>query len=137
MGTTGTRFVRGCWGVRGFGDLETVIMDRLWARDHPATVREMLGDLAPERRLAYTTVMTVMDNLFRKGWLTREPDGKAYRYQPVSSRQEYSAELMREVLAGSGDQVGTLLHLVDHMTDEEATAVRRALRGRRTEGRES
>ncbi|WP_432876825.1 BlaI/MecI/CopY family transcriptional regulator [Kribbella sp. CA-245084] len=123
--------------VRGFGDLEAVIMDRLWEWDHAATVREMLDDLAPERRLAYTTVMTVMDNLYRKGWLTRQPDGKAYRYQPVSSRQEYSAELMRQVLTGSGDQVATLLRFVDHMTDEEATAVRRALRGRRTDGRDS
>lgn len=127
----------GVQGVRGFGDLEAVIMDRLWEWDNAATVREMLDDLAPERRLAYTTVMTVMDNLYRKGWLTREPDGKAYRYLPVSSRQEYSAELMREVLAGSGDQVATLLRLVDHMTDEEATAVRHALRSRRAEERES
>ena len=117
--------------MRGFGDLEAVIMDRLWSWDHAATVREMLDDLTAERRLAYTTVMTVMDNLYRKGWLKRELDGKAYRYQPVSSRQEYSAELMRQVLAGSGDEVATLLRFVDRMTDQEATAVRDALRGRR------
>lgn len=116
--------------MQGFGDLEAAIMDRLWDWDHAATVREMLNDLAPERRLAYTTVMTVMDNLYRKGWLTRELDGKAYRYQPVSSRHEYSAELMRQVLAGSGDEVATLLRFVDRMTDQEATAVKAALQGR-------
>jgi predicted transcriptional regulator len=116
--------------VRGFGDLEAVIMDRLWGWDHAATVREMLDDLAQERRLAYTTVMTVMDNLYRKGWLTRDLDGKAYRYRPVSSRQEYSAELMRQVLAGSGDEVATLLRFVDRMTDQEVIAVRDALQDR-------
>jgi predicted transcriptional regulator len=113
-------------------------MDRLWNWNHAATVREVLEDLAAQRRIAYTTVMTVMDNLYRKGWLTRELDGKAYRYRPVSSREEYSAELMREVLAGSGDEVATLLRFVDRMTDQEASAVRSALRGRqRTDKRES
>lgn len=113
-------------------------MDRLWNWNHAATVREVLEDLATQRRIAYTTVMTVMDNLYRKGWLTRELDGKAYRYRPVSSREEYSAELMREVLAGSGDEVATLLRFVDRMTDQEASAVRSALRGRqRTDKRES
>ncbi|WP_344164909.1 BlaI/MecI/CopY family transcriptional regulator [Kribbella yunnanensis] len=48
-----------------------------------------------------------MNNLHRRGRLTRELDGKAYRYQPVLSRQEHSAELMRQVLAGSGDEVAT------------------------------
>ena len=105
-------------------------MDRLWSWDHPATVREVLDVLATDRQLAYTTVMTVMDNLYRKGWLSRELDGKAYRYRPVSSRQDYSAELMRQVLSGSGDEIATLFRFVDHMTDEEATAVRDALQSR-------
>ncbi|MFF0341345.1 BlaI/MecI/CopY family transcriptional regulator [Kribbella sp. NPDC004875] len=123
--------------MRGFGDLEAVVMDRLWSRDDPATVREILDDLATERQLAYTTVMTVMDNLYRKGWLSRELDGKAYRYRPVSTRQDYSAELMRQVLAGSGDEIATLFRFVDHMTDAEATAVRDALQSRqRTDKRE-
>ncbi|TDD61057.1 BlaI/MecI/CopY family transcriptional regulator [Kribbella antibiotica] len=117
--------------MRTFGDLESLVMDRLWNADRPATVREMLDTLASERQLAYTTVMTVMDNLYRKGWLTRELDGKAYRYQPVSSRRDYSAELMRQVLAGSGDEVATLLRFVDSMTDQEASAVRDALLDRR------
>ncbi|GAA1580478.1 BlaI/MecI/CopY family transcriptional regulator [Kribbella sancticallisti] len=121
--------------MQGFGDLESVVMDRLWSWDHTATVRQVLEDLTTERRLAYTTVMTVLDNLYRKGWLTRELDGKAYQYRPASSRQDYSAELMRQVLAGSGDEVATLLRFVDHMTDEEAAAVRDALRGRRRTGR--
>ena len=117
--------------MREFGDLEAVIMERVWKWHHAASVREMLDDLAVERRIAYTTVMTVMDNLYRKGWLTRELVGKAYRYRPVSSRQEYSAELMRQVLAGSGDEMATLLRFVDRMTDLEASAVSDALQGRR------
>jgi len=118
--------------VRGFGELEAAIMDRLWMRSAPATVREILADLRGDREFAYTTVMTVLDNLHRKGWLTRELDGRAYRYRPVSSKQEYSAELMRQALDGSGDNTTTLLRFVEEMTPAEAEAVQRALRGRRT-----
>ena len=53
--------------MRQFGELEAVIMNRLWARDRSALVREMVDDLQKDRQIAYTTVMTVMDNLYRKG----------------------------------------------------------------------
>lgn len=117
--------------MRGFGDLEAAVMDRLWAWEQPASVREVLADLRKDRDFAYTTVMTVLDNLHRKGFVTRELDGRAYRYSPASSRQDYSAELMRQALEQSGDQTTTLLRFVDEMTAEEADAVRKALRGRR------
>jgi len=81
--------------LRQFGELEAVIMDRLWARQRPTLVREILDELTPERPLAYTTVLSVMDKLHRKGWLHREPDGRAYRYVPVQTRDAYSATLMR------------------------------------------
>ncbi|GAA3137213.1 putative transcriptional regulator [Kribbella aluminosa] len=118
--------------MRGFGELEAAIMNRLWARQEPATVREVLDDLRGDREFAYTTVMTVLDNLHRKGWLTRQLDGRAYRYRPVSTKQEYSAELMRQALDGSGDNTTTLLRFVKEMTAAEAEAVERALKGRGT-----
>ncbi len=61
--------------MRPLGDLEAVVMARLWEWDRPASVRqcvrEVLEDLNDERPLAYTTIMTVMDNLHRKGMLSR------------------------------------------------------------------
>lgn len=117
--------------MRGFGDLEAVIMDRMWNRDTPATVREILDDLSTERKIAYTTVMTVMDNLHRKGWLTREMDGRAYSYAPTDSREKYSAALMGEALADSRDADATLVHFLEGMTEEDSEALRRALRRRR------
>lgn len=121
--------------MRGFGELEAAVMDRLWKWDRPSTVREVLDDLRRDRGLAYTTVMTVLDNLHRKGWLTRQLDGRAYRYQPVSSRQEYSAELMRQALDSSGDQTTTLLRFVGQMTNDELEAVQEALRSMEDEPR--
>ena len=118
--------------MRGFGELEAAVMDRLWSWERPASVREVLDDLRKERDFAYTTVMTVLDNLHRKGWVTRELDGRAYLYSAVSTRQEYSAELMLQALDSSGDNATTLLRFVDEMTADEAEALRKALRGRRS-----
>lgn len=102
-------------------------MDRLWSWGRPASVREVLEDLSQDRKLAYTTVMTVMDNLHTKGVLSREADGRAYRYTPVRSRAEHSAELIATVLAGSEDRTAPLLHFVEQMTPAELTRLRAAL----------
>jgi len=51
--------------VRGFGDLEAVIMHRVWEHGRPVTVRELFDELSAERTIAYTTVMSTMDNLHR------------------------------------------------------------------------
>jgi predicted transcriptional regulator len=113
--------------VRGFGELEAAIMQRLWARGVPTTVREILEDLQQHRTLAYTTVLTVMDNLYKKGWLTRQADGRAHRYTAVVDRDEYVAGLLRGALDDSGDRAEALRLFVGRMTLEEAVAVRKAL----------
>src|SRR6266516_887957 len=84
--------------MRRFGELEAVIMDRLWEWERPVLVREMVDALHDDRALAYTTVMTVMENLYRKGWLRRERDGRAWRYEPTRSRSSYTAALMSDAL---------------------------------------
>jgi predicted transcriptional regulator len=113
--------------VRGFGDLEAVVMDRIWSHHGPVTVRDLFEELSGQRAIAYTTVMSTMDNLHRKGWLARERDGKAYRYTAVASREEYSARLMREALAEAGDAEAVLGHFVAAMDDSESAALRAVL----------
>ena len=121
--------------MRGFGDLEAVIMDRLWTWNRPTTVREVLDDLQTYRDIAYTTVMTVMDNLHRKGALTREKDGRAWRYLPARSRDDYAAQLLSSVLDEAGDRSETLMRFVSRMRASEAEALRRALVERQSKGR--
>jgi predicted transcriptional regulator len=113
--------------MRGFGDLEAVIMDRVWSRESPVTVRDLFDEIQQERPIAYTTVMSTMDNLHRKGWLARERDGKAYRYTAVASRDEYSARLMREAMAEAGDTEAVLSHFVAQMDGTESAALRAVL----------
>lgn len=116
--------------IRGFGELEAVIMDRIWNRDPQAstTVREVFDELAAERGIAYTTVMSTMDNLHGKGWLQREREGKAYRYWPTLSREEHSARLMRDALDGGGRSELVLSHFVEQIAPEEAESLRAQLR---------
>jgi predicted transcriptional regulator len=113
--------------MRRFGDLEAVIMERLWALGRPVLVREMVDDLRAERALAYTTVMTVMDNLYRKGWLRRERDGRAWRYEPTGSRSGYTAALMNDALATSTDRRTALAHFALQMSPQDAALLRDAL----------
>ncbi|MFC4014026.1 BlaI/MecI/CopY family transcriptional regulator [Nonomuraea purpurea] len=113
--------------IRGLGELESTIMDRMWARRRPASVREVVEELRLERTIAYTTVMTVMDKLHTKGLLKRRPVGRAYVYEPVASKEAYTADLMRDALAGSGNQAATLVHFLERLSPEEAAALEAAL----------
>jgi len=113
--------------MRRFGALEAAIMDRLWERGRPALVREILDDLRGDRALAYTTVMTVMENLHRKGWLRRERDGRAWRYEPTGSRSGYTAALMKDALDSSADRRRALAHFALQMSPHDAAVLRDAL----------
>ena len=110
------------------GDLEVRVMRAIWARGEPVTVREVLGDVETDRPLAYTTVMTVMGNLERKGWLRRHTEGRAYRYEPLVSAEEYSAGLMRQALQASTDRPAALIHFIEELSADEARALEEAYR---------
>lgn len=110
------------------GDLEVQVMRQIWARPGPVTVRDVLGDLQRDRTIAYTTVMTVMSNLEKKGWLRRHAEGRAYRYEPLVSAEEYSTALMRQALEASTDRPAVLLHFLEELSADEAHALEEAYR---------
>ncbi|MEN4478918.1 BlaI/MecI/CopY family transcriptional regulator [Mycolicibacterium cosmeticum] len=116
---------------RGLGELESRIMDLVWSSEEAVRVRDVLGGLSSARQPAYTTVMTVMDNLHRKGWLIRELDGRAYRYRARRSRLQVATDALRELLADSGDPAAALLHFAREATDAETRALKRGLNERR------
>lgn len=104
-------------------------MDRLWSWARPATVREIVDDLNLVRPVAYTTVNTVADILFRKGFLCRTKEGRAWVYAPVRSREAYTAEVMREVLGEAPDARAALALFVGGMDPQQAAALREVLDG--------
>jgi predicted transcriptional regulator len=118
--------------MRGFGELEAAIMDRVWSADGPLLVRDVHGMLQPER--AYNTVLTVVEILYRKGWLAREKEGRAYRYRATLSRADYTAGLMDEALAASTDRSATLRRFAERISPAEAMELREALERARGAG---
>jgi predicted transcriptional regulator len=80
------------------GELELAVMESVWQREE-ATVREVHEDLT-DRDLAYTTVMTVMTRLARKGLLEKQRNGAAFVYQAAMSADELLRSSVRDVLAG-------------------------------------
>ena len=113
--------------VRRLGELESAVMDRLWAWDRPTSVREVFEDLHLHRSVAYTTVMTVMDNLHKKGVLSRETSGRAYIYRPARTREEYVGDLLEDALGESSDRAAALLGFVERLSPDEMTKLRDAL----------
>jgi predicted transcriptional regulator len=112
--------------VNRLGELERAIMDVLWETDVSLTVREVSARL-PERNLAHTTVMTVLDRLAKKGFAKRQRDGRAWRYCPAATREAYVAELMLTALDQTGDRTAALTRFARFVSGVEAVALRDAL----------
>ncbi len=116
----------------GMGELEARVLDVLWDRDVWMTPSEVHQVLIRRRELAYTTVMTILVRLWRKGVVDRERDGKAYAYRPVETREERAASRMADLLKTGGDRSLALAHFVDSMTPAERAKLRQMLRRSRS-----
>jgi len=122
------------------GPLEERLLEELWGRGH-ATVRELVDGACHD--LAYTTVMTTLDRLFKKNLLSRQAEGRAFRYTPRFTReelhQEVAGEAFRQLLDASPASSLPLSFLVEILTERDAQlldelgqvvdAKRRELRG--------
>ncbi len=103
---------------------ELAIMQVVWDRGE-ATVRDVHEVLSRERKVAYTTVMTLMNILATKGHVARRQDDRAYVYSPARPRQQVVGRLVRDFVdrVFSGSAQPLLLHLVKH---ERLTSAERA-----------
>jgi predicted transcriptional regulator len=119
------------------GPLELTVMEILWGRGE-STVREVVERL--DRALAYTTVMTTLDRLFKKGLLQRRKCERAFSYRPRWNRQEWERRRLGDLLAGmlGGRQPSSLLIscLVDAVGQQDEALLdelERRIRTRREE----
>jgi predicted transcriptional regulator len=81
------------------GELESAVMAFLWASTAPLSVRDVHARVGIDRDLAYTTVMTVLDRLAKKGTLTRVLEGRAWLYSPATTRLELVVAEVTELLS--------------------------------------
>lgn len=107
--------------ARGRGELEREVLAAVAAAAAPVSANDVLRDLGGE--LAYTTVMTTLARLESKGVLTRQLDGRAYRYALAGDPTEVDASLaahrMRKVLESRSDRAGVLARFVADLSDED------------------
>ncbi|QGK70265.1 BlaI/MecI/CopY family transcriptional regulator [Allosaccharopolyspora coralli] len=109
------------------GDLQAAVLDVLWAAEEDLTVREVQQRLHTSRELAYNTVLTVLDTLFKKNLVKRRLLGRAFVYRPSDSREAHTAEVMAHTLDNGGDRSAALLHFVGKITEADLTALRQLI----------
>lgn len=102
-------------------------MQVVWERGC-ATARDVADALA-DRKLAYTTWLTVLGRLERKGLLARTKVGRAFTYTAVASREDHIAVLMQQALGQADDREAALQHFARSVSPAEAQALRAALEG--------
>ena len=103
-----------------FGALEVRVLEALWRRGE-ATVRDLQDDFPSA---AYTTLMTTMDRLHRKGALERRKDGRAFLYRPAYSREELESGIVARAIAPllrQGRTEPILSCFLDELTRGDAT----------------
>ncbi|HVM91290.1 MAG TPA: BlaI/MecI/CopY family transcriptional regulator [Terriglobales bacterium] len=103
------------------GPFEQLLLREIWSRGS-ATVREMLSD--GNIRQAYTTVMTTMDRLYKKGLLDRSAEGRAFRYTPRLSPEELqrgaALDGIRQLLGSNDTSALPLSYLVEALSAHDA-----------------
>ena len=117
------------------GELEAEVINVLWQQPNQ-TVVEVEERLRRKREIAHTTVLTTLDRMHRKGYLTREKQGKAFVYSPRHTREEFERALAQEILGALGLGEPVLSTFVDLVGEDSAKLNQlEALIKQRREGR--
>jgi BlaI family penicillinase repressor len=118
-------------------ELELEILKTLW-RDGPAPVRLVRDALTPFRNLAYTSVMTIMNIMAKKGYLKRKKQGGRYVYSPRVSERSVSRRILRDLVERvfDGSAVAAMLNLLEtsDVRETELQELREIIKGKIEEG---
>jgi len=119
------------------GELQLQVMDVVW-RMGRATVADVHEHLSAGRKIAYTTVLTTLRALERRGMVRHEQAGKAYVYEPAVDRDQYTTSSVGKLVDDlfGGQTEGLLCHLLgaERLTQSELAEIRRMLKRQRHEG---
>jgi BlaI family penicillinase repressor len=117
------------------GELQKAVLEVVWTLGE-ATVNQAKSKLG-RRKLAYTTVLSVMQKLDKAGWLTHREEGRTYVYRPTMTRAEAKSSSLRQFIKRvcGGDPLAMFQHLLDaeELTASDLAALRKMLDKRRKE----
>jgi len=110
--------------------VELLLMKAVWRRG-AATVQEVTDAVAPERKLAYSTVLTMLRSLEEKGFLAHDQEDRRYVYRPVVDENDVGKSMLKDVLDrvfdGSKELLLTRLFELGRVDDRELRLIRRKL----------
>ncbi len=122
-----------------WAELQLAVMNVLWQHE-PATVHDVIAALSADRTPAYTTVLTVLTNLVKQGYVENEmkPGTRMFQYRTLVSQQQIRAVLAGEMIdrlfEGSPAEMIRLVLTTQHLSPEELTRIASLASGRATEG---
>lgn len=125
--------------ARVLGELEAEVMEFLWnGRAEPRSGRAVAENVGRRRGVKYITVVTVLNNLCKKGLLRREKEGRAYVYEPVLEREEFLGRVSREVFSGMvrlgpDVAVNSFVEVLAELRPDQLDALREKLAKRKKE----
>jgi len=108
------------------GELERAIMELLWGAEQSLSAYDLQAALV-ERKLASTTILTVLSRLEKKGFAARDRASRPHRYRAAATREAHMADLMHEVLGGASDRTAVLERFVGQVSADEAATLRKLL----------
>lgn len=122
--------------VDQLGELQRAVLEALWSHGD-STVQEVAEQLGPERKLAYTTVLTTLQNLAKAGWVTHEKSGRAYVYSPTRTRDQASSKsissFVKRVFGGNSKLMLQALLDSDELSADELLELRKLIDAKRKE----
>jgi predicted transcriptional regulator len=113
------------------GSLELAVLEVLWADKEALKPGEVLERLDIKPSVTYSTVMTILRRLWKKGLVERHRVGRAFHYRPLHTREEQVAQTMSDAFDAALDPSVALGHFVNHLSADEVSTLRRLLRSRR------
>ncbi len=123
--------------LHGLGSLQSEVMDLVWQQKE-ATVAQLVEKISQRRSVGYTTVLSAVQKLEKKGWLKHRSEGRAHVYHATRDRKEVGGRTLRELLrtAFSGDPRLLLASLLNdvRLSDTDLKALRKLIEERRKEG---
>lgn len=120
--------------IPGLGALQSEVMELIWQREE-STVAQLVEAIGAQRPVTYTTVLSAVQKLEKKGWLTHRSEGRAHVFRAVRARREVGGSRLSELLKTvfSGDPRMLLSSLIDEagLSDSELAELRQLIDERR------
>ncbi len=112
-------------GRRFAGDLEAAVLEVLWSADVPLVPADVLARLGDD--LSYSTVLTILGRLHRKGLVDRERTGRAHSYRPAVAELDVVRDQARDMLRGASDRTVALRGFVASLEPGDEAVLRALL----------